>query len=260
MSMQRRRGPAAALSGETLVFAVSVRPGDQAVSWSGGGDPATGSGRRFVTRFASGGTYTVTARSGVNQMEFPVTVCPVDAWLQAAVAFYGPAVDFTRVTVRSSRVVLGPAWTCNDVIRFKRPRGTEDLPAESTLIHELAHVWQHQRGGMQLLKGAVEQIGRRLGRDPYDFGGPARLRTARHLLEFTNESQAQIIMEFWRAQHGYRRDRKGVPFATTGYVEDLRRLVEGAGIGTRLVARRGPGWNFDRAAARLVNLLADLVG
>jgi Domain of unknown function (DUF4157) len=274
MRMQRRSGPAAALSGERLVFAVRTRPADQAVTWSGGGDPATGSGRRFATRFAAGGTYTVTARSGDVQVDFPVTVCPVDTWLRDAEAFYGPAVDLSRVTIKSSRAVAGPAWTCNDVIRFKRPREAQGLPSQSTLIHELAHVWQHQRGGMQLLRGLVEQTGRRLGRDPYDYGGPERLRTARHILEFRNEGQAEIVMELWRSQHGYRKDHRGRPFSSE-YVDDLRRLVEGAGIGTSATTTSGimaplpglmavppPGIGAatDRVVARVVNAIADLVG
>lgn len=275
MSLQRRRAPAAALPGQRLVFAVSVQPADQAVTWSGGGDPATGSGLRFVTRFASGGTYMVVARSGDAQVDFPVTVCPVDTWLQDAGVFYGPAVDLSRVTVKSSRSVAGPAWTCNDVIRFRRARRAKDLPSQSTLIHELAHVWQHQRGGMQLLRGLVEQTGRRLGRrDPYDYGGPAGLRTTRDIREFSNEGQAEIIMEFWRSQHGYKKDHRGRPF-TAQYVDDLRRLVEGAGIGasattlgimatpsqaTMATPPRGIGAAIDRGVARLVNAIADLVG
>jgi hypothetical protein len=277
MSIQRGTGPAAALPGEKLVFAVATPTDDRAVTWSGGGDPATGSGQRFATRFASGGTYTVAARSGDAQVDFPVTVCPVDTWLQDAEAFYGPAVDLSRVTIKSSRSVAGPAWTCNDVIRFRRPRGAKDLPRQSTLIHELAHVWQHQRGGMQLLRGLVEQTGRRLGRsDSYDYGGPAGLRTAQDIREFSNEGQAEIVMEFWRSQHGYRKDHRGRPFSTTGYVDDLRRLVEGAGIGTGattasgIMATPGPGTMampprgigaaIDRVVARVVNAIVDLVG
>ena len=89
----------------------------------------------------------------------------------AAGMFYGPAIDFTRVKVGSSRLVMGPpgtAWTCNDVIRSSAP-GAEELPHEATSIHELGHVWEHQTGQAQLLRGVIEQIGRRLGRDPYDF-------------------------------------------------------------------------------------------
>lgn len=263
MTMQRQRGPAAALAGETSVFAVSVPAGDRTVKWSGGGRPSTGTGPSFATTFASGGTYTVNASCGDVQVAFPVTVCPIDEWLSAAGRFYGPAVDVSNITVKTSRLVFGPprtAWTCNDVIRFKRPRSAVDLPDESTLIHELAHVWQHQSGRVQLLKGLVEQAGRRLGRDPYDFGGPARLRTAEDILEFGNESQAQIITEFWRSQHGHRADHRRVPFATPGYVDDLRRLVEGAGVGSKAAAAHGLVWKIDSAVARLVNLIVDRLG
>ena len=116
-------------------------------------------------------------------------------WLSRARPFYGPSVDFSRVRVGASRLVLGrsgTAWTCNDVIRFKRARRPEELPSESTLIHELGHVWEHQTGQAQLLRGVIEQIGRRFGRDPYDFGGPEGLREASSLTAFTKEGQAQI--------------------------------------------------------------------
>jgi len=76
--------------------------------------------------------------------------------------------------VKGSWAVGGPSgtgWTCNNVVRFKRARRTQDFPDESTLVHELGHVWEHQSGQAQLLKGLVEQMSRVLGRDPYDFGG-----------------------------------------------------------------------------------------
>ena len=56
----------------------------------------------------------------------------------------GPSIDFAKVRVKSSWTVLGPhrtGWTCNNVIRFKRARLPEQLPSESTFIHELGHVW-----------------------------------------------------------------------------------------------------------------------
>ena len=51
---------------------------------------------------------------------------------------------------------------------LQAPRRAEE-PSWATLIHELGHVWEHQTGQAQLLRGVIEQIGRRLGRDPYDF-------------------------------------------------------------------------------------------
>jgi hypothetical protein len=270
--MEGRTGREALFPGEPATFEVTTDPGcsERDIAWSGGGDPATGTGPRFRTAFATGGSYEVTASCEDGSTAFPVTVCPVDAWLDGAGTFFAGAIDLARVRVIASRLVLGPpgtAWTCNDVIRFKRPRSAAEFPAESTLIHELGHVWEHQSGQAQLLKGIVEQVGRRLGRDPYDFGGPAGLHRARTLTGFRAESQAQIVMELWRAQHGHGADRTGVPFATAGYVDDLRRLVEGAGIGvpaiapatTSVPARRTFAARVDASVARFVNAVTNLL-
>jgi hypothetical protein len=235
---------------------------DNEVNWSGGGAPATGTGLKFETKFATGGTFTVTAQRGESTHQFPVTVCPVDQWLAGAQAFYGPAIDLTKVRVKGSRLVFGPpgtGWTCNQVIRFKRPRRAEDLPVEATLIHELGHVWEHQTGQAQLLKGLVEQTGRLLGHDPYNFGGPDGVKRATELTGFSKESQAQILMEYWMSQQGYESDSNGVLFSSAGYTDDLRRLTEGAGIGTDSVRRRGVASSIDSFFGRLVNAVLALI-
>jgi hypothetical protein len=256
--MRGRAARTAGIPGETLTFDASSDPGRPEVEWSGGGEPPTGRGARFSTRFATGGTYTVTARSGEDVVSFAVAICPLDEWLERARAFFGPSLDLSRVRITTSRLVLGPpgtGWTCNEVIRFKLPRGPEDLPRESTLIHELAHVWQHRTGQAQLLGGLVEQIGRRLGRDPYDYGGAEGVRRADDLTSFSKEAQAQIVTESWKSQRGHRADREGVPFSTPGYVDDLRRLLAGAGIGTVSNDRRTIASRIDGAVARIVNAL-----
>jgi hypothetical protein len=256
-------GRAAGLAGEELVFEVSQALANGEVTWSGGGEPATGSGPRFSTAFRTGGSFTVTAHCGNARVEFPVVVCPVNAWLAEVRSFYGVSLDLSRVIVKTARMVLGPpgtAWTCNDVIRFKRPETAEGLPRKSTLIHELAHVWQHQTGQAQLVGGLVDQLGRLLGRDPYDFGGPAGVRAAQQLSDFRKESQAQIITEYWRSRKGFPADQRGVAFSVVGYAEDLRRLVEGAGIGTQRPGSRGIVGRIDGALARLVNAVADRLG
>jgi hypothetical protein len=255
----------AGFPGERFTFEVaSARDlSDEEISWTGGGEPANGTGRSFTTAFDAGGTFRVSAKAGTTDVDFTVTICPIDEWIERAWVFYGPSIDHSRVRVGASRLVLGPpgtAWTCNDVIRFKRARRPEDLPHESTLIHELGHVWEHQSGQMQLLKGAIEQLGRLFGRDPYDFGGPVGVKRSTDITTFSKESQAQIITEFWKSKHGYTADHKGVPFTTPGYVEDLKRLVDTAGIGTRSPTRAGPFGKLDAAVARIVNAVAGRVG
>jgi hypothetical protein len=197
-----------------------------------------------------------------DQVEFRLTADDLNAWLSRAASFFGPSIDFSKVTVKASNMVFGPAgtaWTCNNVIRFKRATRPQDLPAEATLIHELGHVWEHQTGQAQVLKGIVEQIAARLGDDPYDFGGPSGVHTVGALTDFSKESQAQIIMELWKSEHGYEHDSKNVAFSTPGYVEDLRRLVVGAGIGTKSASRRTVAGTIDTGVARVVNGLVDLL-
>ena len=240
--------------------AVSVAPGE--VRWSGGGKPASGVGPRFRTRFAEGGTHRINARSHEEDAEIEIAVCPIDEWLTRAKMFFGPSLDLDRVKVTTSPWVIGPpvtGWTCNTVVRFKRPTRPEDLPSEATLIHELAHVWEHRAGQAQVLTGLLEQVRGRFGRDPYDFGGPAGLRDAKVLTRFSKEGQAQILTELWKAQQGHPTDRKDVPFSTPGYVEDLRRLVQGAGIGSSDPVRHTFAGMLDSGTATLVNVILALL-
>jgi hypothetical protein len=240
--------------GERAELSLSGAPDE--VRWSGGGEPSSGRGRRFVTTFAAGGTYRIRAEGPLDTAHIDITVCPVDRWLARAKDFFGPSLDVTVVQVKASRWVFGSStsgWTCNTVIRFRRPIREEDLPKEATLIHELGHVWEHRSGQMQLLSGLVEQVGRLFRGDPYDYGGPSALRDATTLRGFSKESQAQIMTELWKSEHGYTADRKDVPFSTEGYVDDLRRLVQGAGIGTTDATRRTFPGRIDSAVARFVN-------
>lgn len=231
------------------------------VRWSVGGMPASGSGPRFRARFTRGGTYSIEARSNGEVATIEITVCPVDEWVKKAEDFFGPSLDLDRVRIATSPWVIGPpgtGWTCNTVVRFKRPIRAEDLPSEATLIHELAHVWEHRAGQAQILVGFLEQVRRRFGYDPYDFGGPAGLRDAKTLSRFSKEGQAQILTELWRAERGHATDRKDVPFSTPGYVEDLRRLVRGAGIGSSDPLRHTVTGVLDRGMATLVNVVLAL--
>jgi hypothetical protein len=180
--------------------------------------------------------------------------------LEAARRFYGPAVDLSKVRVKGSWVVFGgaAAWTCNNVVRFKNAKRAEDLDL-STFIHEIGHVWEHQTGQAQVLKGLVEQLGRLRGRDPYDYGGPEGVRRATRLQDLTKESQAQILQEYWRSLQGEGADLQGNPF-TREYVEELRRLVNGAGIGGTAFDGRGPpGW-IDTVAGSVVNAVLGQFG
>jgi hypothetical protein len=184
--------------------------------------------------------------------------------------FYGRSINFDRVTFKASGLVFGPgtAWTANNTVRFKR----DAPPSTSTLIHELGHVWEHQNGQTQLLKGFLEQTLRALSRgkyDPYDYGGPAAVRAAvaagKRLQSFSKEGQAQIIQERWKSQNGFSLDRMGIAFAPE-YVDDLGALVQAAGIGGAMVPATLPTaatflmLPIDAAVAMIVNLVLGVAG
>ena len=254
----------ACFPGERLEFRAWPEPGLQAegIEWSGGGSPSEAKGTTFRTSFDRAGSQTVRAVSGSASAEFVVTVCPVAEWMAEAAEFYGPSLDLEGVRVKSSRLVVGRSgtgFTCNLVIRFKQPRTEADLPSSSTLVHELGHVWEHQDGRAQLLHGFIEQVGRRFGRDPYDFGGPAGVASTTELRSLRLESQAQIIQELWRSRHGASADGRENAFTAT-YVGDLQRLVDGAGIGTRPPRGRTVASTIDGVAAGVVNLVVDRAG
>jgi hypothetical protein len=253
-----------ALPGETLTFEVVPGPScrREDIQWTGGGEPSSGSGPRFRTSFSQGGSHTVLARCGQDSTSFPVEVCPIDRWLSDAQTFYGPSIDFSKVTVRASRVVNGPAgtgWTCNTVIRFKHPRKVEEFPQESTLIHELGHVWEHQTGQAQLLKGLVEQMSRWFKKDPYDYGGPEGLKGKERLTQFRAEGQAEILRDDWGSNQSWYTlssqtvNGQQVPMSTPGYVDDLRRLAGAAGIGAESRRRKTVASRIDSALAAVVN-------
>jgi hypothetical protein len=173
----------------------------------------------------------------------------VDDLLQQAAQFYGPSIDFSLVKVKTTSVSGGGrAWTADNTIRFARGRG--DL---KMFIHELAHVWQYQNGNRQLVRGLAEQVGSLLGKDPYDYGGGAGIEAAAGagvgLSSFSNESQAQIIEDYWHSQHGGLTGYHGETF-TSDYVDGLQSLVLRSGIGTAPPTGANP---VESAIGRIVN-------
>ena len=142
-----------------------------------------------------------------------VRISGLEDHFEAARGFYGRAVDLRKVRVKGSWVVFGgsAAWTCNNVVRFKKARRSEDIDL-STFIHELGHVWEHQSGQAQVLRGQVEQLGRLRGRDPYDYGGPSGAQHVTRLQDLTKESQAMILEEYWWSREGEVADVRGNRF------------------------------------------------
>ena len=101
----------------------------------------------------------------------------------------------------------GNSVTLGRNVYFPHPLRTEAAHFDARLfgdmawlIHELAHVWQHSRGGYRYAWAAVrEQI--RLGAAAYAYGGEDGLRAAiaRHasLSDFNPEQQADVARDYY---------------------------------------------------------------
>ncbi len=97
------------------------------------------------------------------------------------------------------------------------------------------------------LKGAIIRTF-----DPYNYGGVLGVATLHKLSSFLTEGQAQIITEYWKSQHGFTHDRLQNPFSQD-YVQNLARLIEGAGIGLPVPGRATLASRIDTVATKLVN-------
>jgi hypothetical protein len=197
----------------------------------------------------------VRIRPGADRARHLFEACDIDGLLAEAAKFYGPSIDFSRVKVTPSKIALGGRpWTANGTIRLPDTKRPEGCPPQATIVHELAHVWQYQNGNLQLLRGLVEQISNQFGRNPYDYGGAAgveaAVRSGASLLSFSNESQAQIIEDYWSSVHGSGETGYGGERFTAAYVQAMQVLVSDAGIGTRPPAGANP---IERAVGWVVN-------
>ncbi|MGH2554360.1 MAG: hypothetical protein ACRDHO_01395 [Actinomycetota bacterium] len=185
----------------------------------------------------------------------PLSSIPTEDRVRAK-EFFGPSVNWSRVQISDSVAIPPgiPAWTCGNVIRFHHPRGDDERPPLVTLVHELVHVWQFQNGRTPFLSKYGDSIESLLGGDPRDYGGPEGLQGIGRLVDLTPEAEATAVVTYFGLLSGYSSDYRGVPF-TEEYRASLKRLVQGAGIGTVAPVIRGLAIRFrvEAAFAYVVN-------
>ena len=74
---------------------------------------------------------------------------------------------------------------------------------DSTLIHELTHVWQYEQIGAVYMPRALRA---QFSAKAYDYGGAAALRAFslkdQDLLAFNLEQQADIVEDYFRIRNG----------------------------------------------------------
>jgi hypothetical protein len=138
-----------------------------------------------------------------------------------AQSVFGKSVNLSLVRV-DERAVLGPAFTERAFTSFHTINAWGGLE-DSILIHELTHVWQHEKVGAVYMTEALHaQITRGLG--AYDYGGTDGLRAARAkklgLSSFNREEQAQIVQDFFLIKN------KQMPWVGSGTIADLPLYVQ----------------------------------
>lgn len=119
----------------------------------------------------------------------------------AITSVLGPdAIDFREVRV-AERGILSLVFRLNGGRAFATwhtihlPSGRrEDL---SLLVHEATHVYQYERVGSVYI-GEALYAQRQLGRNCYDYGGPAGPEGGAPYHTFNREAQAQIAQDFYR--------------------------------------------------------------
>jgi hypothetical protein len=74
----------------------------------------------------------------------------------------------------------------------------------STLMHELTHVWQFEQMGSVYIPRAIRAQKSKMG---YNYGGVSALKTSREqgksFLSFNLEQQGDIISDYFRIKGGY---------------------------------------------------------
>lgn len=106
---------------------------------------------------------------------------------------YGNGINYSRVRLKEGRVALfslaGRAFTHGDTI-YVPPRllGGDGRADRSLLVHEMAHVWQHQHEGTSYMSRAL--YAQKFG-DGYDFA--KALREGKSWQQMNPEQQAEII-------------------------------------------------------------------
>ncbi|NOK32361.1 hypothetical protein HMI49_03990 [Corallococcus exercitus] len=108
---------------------------------------------------------------------------------------YGDSIDYTRIEIKEGNAGLltvgGRPFTHGDTIYIP----TDWLPlTKDTLVHEAAHVWQHQQGGNDYMSEAL--VAQFFG-DGYNF--EKALRQGKSWEEMNPEQQARFVERGFKA-------------------------------------------------------------
>lgn len=121
---------------------------------------------------------------------------------------FGDAIDYAAVRVHHRNFVFwqGAHYIITPdghIYLGRNLRGLTDFSAaglamQGLFIHEMAHVWQHQRGINVLVRGGLEQMRHFCGFNQYRY----RLESGKALDQYKLEQQGEILRHVFLARQG----------------------------------------------------------
>ncbi len=129
---------------------------------------------------------------------------PLHRWeIQLAREIFGDSINYRRVRI-DSYSLLGPMQKqfCYVSFYFINSWGPME---NSTLLHELTHIWQYEKLGAVYMPRAIKAQWSKKG---YNYGGVTALRRylrrGKNFLSFNLEQQGDIVSDYYRIRDGYR--------------------------------------------------------
>ena len=129
---------------------------------------------------------------------------------------FGTTIDYRKVVIHKGKCIFfqpsDTAMTPNGEIYFPDPVYKPDYSPSvgdaSWLIHELTHVWQHQRGMWVRTRAVLNRT--------YDYG---QLDRKKPFTSYSLEQQASIVADCYLIEHAYK------PGKGSGSLADYRAVI-----------------------------------
>ncbi len=119
--------------------------------------------------------------------------------ISTAKEVFGNAINYERVRIDEGSYI-GPKQKHFCYVSFYLINSWGPMQ-ESTLIHELVHVWQYEKFGAVYMARALRAQRTPMG---YNYGGLEALRKGNKLTAFNMEQQGDIIADYFRIKRGYK--------------------------------------------------------
>lgn len=128
---------------------------------------------------------------------------PLFAWeIAMAKSIFGNSINYQRVRIDES-AYLGPKQNHFCYVSFYIINSWGQMQ-NSTLIHELVHVWQYENMGAVYIPRALWA---QTTREGYNYGGKDNLKLSimknKTLYDFNLEQQGDIISDYFQLKNGY---------------------------------------------------------